>query len=168
MSWTKERASTTTDIRNGIWYWYCSSRGCWWAPASSKASSLVARSVASVKSISLLSSEFFERLTRNSSKTPQLNVVRCQNPEFIVVSIITSYDLNPFLISIPKRHLVTFTHLKFWDYGAFYSTLFTIKEIMSTLIEALSTSSIEAKVGSKPLRLGVTVLSTVRSLPSKK
>jgi hypothetical protein len=39
-----------------------------------------------------LLSEFFELLTGNRSNTPQLNVARCQNPEFIVLSIITSYD----------------------------------------------------------------------------
>ena len=34
-------------------------------------------------------------------------------------------------MSLLQRHLVTIAHLKLWGYGAFYSTLFTVKEIMS-------------------------------------
>jgi hypothetical protein len=60
-----------------------------------------------------------------------LNVARCQNTEFIVLSIITSYDLNKFPVKIPHRYLVTIAHLKFWGYGAFHSTLIIVKEIMS-------------------------------------
>jgi hypothetical protein len=38
-------------------------------------------------------------ITRNPSNTLQLNVARCQNPEFIVLSITTSHDLNQFLLT---------------------------------------------------------------------
>jgi hypothetical protein len=47
-----------------------------------------------------LLSEFFQLLTGNRSNTPQLNVSRCKNPEFIVLSSITSYNLNPFLVNV--------------------------------------------------------------------
>jgi hypothetical protein len=55
----------------------------------------------------------------------------CENPEFIELSIITLYDLNPFLVNVSQLHLVTVAHLKFWGYDAFYRTLFTVKETMS-------------------------------------
>jgi serine/threonine protein kinase len=42
-------------------------------------------------------SEFFQLLTGQRSNTPQLNIARCQNPKFIVLSIITLYGLNHFL-----------------------------------------------------------------------
>jgi hypothetical protein len=60
---------------------------------------------------SLILSEFFPRLTRKPSKTPQLNVTRCQNPELFELSIITSYDFNPFLVQspfVPLRRRVSF------------------------------------------------------------
>jgi hypothetical protein len=60
--------------------------------------------------------------------------------------IITSYDLNPFLANVPQRYLVIIAHLKFWGYGAFYSTLFIVKEMMSiTNLEKMPTNwSLEA------------------------
>jgi hypothetical protein len=73
----------------------------------------------------------FQYLTGNRSNAPQLNVARWQNPEYIVLGIITSYVLNPFIVNVPQRHFVTIAHQKFWGYGDFYSMLFTIKEIMS-------------------------------------
>jgi hypothetical protein len=51
--------------------------------------------------------KFFERLTRNQSNTPQLNVARCDNLEFIVLSIITSY-YNKSISS--KRPTTIFSH----------------------------------------------------------
>jgi hypothetical protein len=56
-----------------------------------------------------------------------------ENSKSIKLSIITWYDLNQFLVNVPQRHLVTIAHLKFWGYGAFYGTLFTVKKIMSTV-----------------------------------
>jgi hypothetical protein len=43
----------------------------------------------------------FERQIGNRSNTPQLNVARSQNPEFVVLSIITSYDFKLSLVNVP-------------------------------------------------------------------
>jgi hypothetical protein len=43
--------------------------------------------------------------------------------------------LNPFLVNVPQRDLVTIAHLKFRGYGVFYSTLCTVKEIMSIVLD---------------------------------
>jgi hypothetical protein len=43
-------------------------------------------------------------------KAIEHNVARFQNPELVVLSIINSYDLNPF---VPQRYLVTTARLKF-------------------------------------------------------
>ena len=37
---------------------------------------------------------------------PQLNVACCQNSQLIILSIITLYDLNPFLVNV-LRHFIT-------------------------------------------------------------
>ena len=36
-------------------------------------------------------------------------------------------NINLFPVHISQQHLVTIKHLKFWNYGAFYSTLYTVK-----------------------------------------
>ena len=53
------------------------------------------------------------------------HAVRIQN--FIVLSIIT-YDLH-----VPQRHYSHYCTSKILGYGAFYSTFFTVEEIMSII-----------------------------------
>jgi hypothetical protein len=66
-----------------------------------------------------------------SATEHSFRLTRCQNPEFLVLIMITLYDLNPFQVNVPQQNLVTIAHLKVWGCGAFYSALFTVKEIMS-------------------------------------
>ena len=75
-----------------------------------------------------------------------------ENPELTVLSIITSHDLNPFLVNVPQRHLVTNVDIKFWDYGAFYNTLFIVKGI----IEHMATFQLESPLfGSAQMELAL-------------
>jgi HrpA-like RNA helicase len=46
----------------------------------------------------------FRTVNQKLIQPPQLNVAPAQNPDFIELRIITSYDLNPFLVNIPQRH----------------------------------------------------------------
>jgi hypothetical protein len=87
----------------------------------------------------------FRTVNRKAHETPHLNVARCQIAEFIVLRIITSFDLNPFLVNVPQWHLVIIVHLKFWGYGTFYSTLFTVLrdcQLYTRLLWAVLTNSV--------------------------
>ena len=69
-----------------------------------------------------------------STLTSSIHICLCFVLSFPTVRAplsITSYDLNPLPAIVQQRHLVTIAHLKFWGYGACYSTIFTVEVIMS-------------------------------------
>jgi hypothetical protein len=79
----------------------------------------------------------FRTVNQKTIEHPSIECRALSKSGIYCMRIITSYDLNPFIVNVPQRHLVTNAHLKFWGYGAFYSTLFTVKEIMSIIDRVL-------------------------------
>ncbi len=96
-------------------------------PLWSNANFLLAKQSSKHHSMSNTYSQIFLTVNRKAIEN-QFNVARCQNPEFIELSIITL----GFKSISSKRPTTTFNHycnLKFWGYGVFYSTLLPPKKI---------------------------------------
>ena len=73
----------------------------------------------------------FRTVNQKSIEYPSVECRALSKSRIIELSIINLYVFNPFLVYVPQRYLFTNAHLKFWGYGTFYNTLFTVREIMS-------------------------------------